>query len=114
MAHAVIGGSTVATLDARKELIEAKPDRFESSSDPAIVFARDLLPSLNQLRQRTRILNEKLLRNRSAFERPAVTRSTALVAHVARGSTPNAGGMEKMRMLNAPRPCHQHSHWISS
>src|SRR3989442_1910559 len=69
MAHAVIGGSQMASLDARKQWIDAKPDRFESSSDPAIAFARDLLPSLNDLRRRTRILNEKLLRNRSAFAR---------------------------------------------
>jgi len=75
MAHAVVGGSKVASLDVRKELIEAKPDRFESSSDPAIGFARDLLPSLNQLRQRTRILNEKLLRNRSAFARALTARA---------------------------------------
>src|SRR5262245_16211752 len=76
MAHAVIGDSQVASLDARKELIEAKPDRFESSSDPAIAFARDLLPSLNDLRQRTRILNEKLLRNRSAFARALTARAS--------------------------------------
>jgi hypothetical protein len=76
MAHAVIGGAKVASLDVRKELIEAKPDRFESSSDPAIVFARDLLPSLNELRQRTRILNEKLLRNRSAFARALTARAS--------------------------------------
>ena len=76
MAHAVIGGSKVASLEVRKELIEAKPDRFESSSDPAIVFARDLLPSLNELRQRTRILNEKLLRNRSAFARALTARAS--------------------------------------
>ena len=69
MAHAVIGGSQMASLDARKQWIDAKPDRFESSSDPAIAFGRDLLPSLNDLRRRTRILNEKLLRNRSAFAR---------------------------------------------
>ena len=69
MAQAVIGGSTITSVDARKALIDAKPDRFEASADPAIAFARDLLPSLNDLRQRTRILNEKLLRNRSAFAR---------------------------------------------
>ena len=69
MAHAVIGGTKIASLDARKALIDAAPDRFDASADPAIVFARDLLPSLNDQRQRTRILNEKLLRNRSAFAR---------------------------------------------
>jgi hypothetical protein len=69
MAHAVIGGSQIASLDVRKQWIDAPPDRFDASTDPAVVFARDLLPSLNDLRQRTRILNEKLLRNRSAFAR---------------------------------------------
>src|SRR5262249_51941323 len=42
---------------------------FDFSTDSAIVFARELLPSLNDQRQRIRILNEKLLRNRSAFAR---------------------------------------------
>jgi hypothetical protein len=69
MAHAVIGGSQIASVDTRKQLIDARPDRFEASPDPAIAFARDLLPTQNDLRQRTRILNEKLLRNRSAFAR---------------------------------------------
>ena len=69
MAHAVIGGSEIASVAARKQLIDAKPDRFETSADPAIAFVRALLPSLNNLRQRTRILNEKLLRNRSGFAR---------------------------------------------
>jgi hypothetical protein len=75
MAQAVIGGSKITSVDARKELIDAKPDRFDASTDPAIAFARDLLPSLNDLRQRTRILNEKLLRNRSAFARALAARS---------------------------------------
>jgi hypothetical protein len=69
MAHAVIGGSQIASLDVRKQWIDAPPDRFDASTDPAVVFARDLVPSLNDQRQRTRILNEKLLRNRSAFAR---------------------------------------------
>jgi hypothetical protein len=69
MAHAVIGGSKIGSLDERKQWIDAPPDRFAASSDPALIFARDLLPSLNDQRQRTRILNEKLLRNRSAFAR---------------------------------------------
>ncbi len=75
MAHAVVGDSKIGSLDARKALVDAKPDAFESSSDPAIAFARDLLPSLNDLRQRTRILNEKLLRNRSAFARALTARA---------------------------------------
>jgi len=69
MAHAVVGGSKIGSLEARQELVEAKPDRFEASDDPAIAFARDLMPTIDELRQRTRVLNEKLLRNRSAFAR---------------------------------------------
>jgi hypothetical protein len=69
MASAVIAGSKIGSLDARREWVEAKPDRFTASTDPAMVFARDLLPTIIDLRQRTRILNENLLRNRSAFAR---------------------------------------------
>ena len=67
MAHAVVGGSKIGSLDERKQWIDAPLDRFAGSPDPVLMFARDLLPSLNDQRQRTRILNEKLLRNRSAF-----------------------------------------------
>src|SRR5437762_1158897 len=69
MAHAVVGGSKIGSLDERKQWIDAPLDRFAGSPDPVLMFARDLLPSLNDERQRTRILNEKLLRNRSAFAR---------------------------------------------
>jgi hypothetical protein len=69
MARAVTGGTEVASLDARKRLVDAGPDVFATSSDPTLAFARDLLPSLRDLRQRVRILNEKLLGNRSAFAR---------------------------------------------
>jgi len=69
MARAVLGTSAITSLDARKKLIEAAPETFASSSDPAVVFARDLLPSLKDQRQRLRILNEKLLLNRSGFAR---------------------------------------------
>lgn len=69
MAQAVLGGSQVASLEVRKKLVEASPDTFAASTDPVIAFARDLLPSLVDLRQRVRILNEKLLKNRSAFAR---------------------------------------------
>lgn len=69
MAQAVLSGSQVASLDIRKKLVEATPDAFAASTDPAIAFARDLLPSLADLRRRVRILNEKLLKNRSAFAR---------------------------------------------
>ncbi len=69
MAHAVLGGTGITSVDTRKRLVEAGPDVFAASTDPAIAFARDLLPALKDQRQRTRILNEKLLRNRSAFAR---------------------------------------------
>jgi hypothetical protein len=69
MARAVLGQSQIPSLEVRKRLLDAGPDAFEASSDPAIVFARDLLPSLKDLRQRVRVLNEKLLGNRSAFAR---------------------------------------------
>jgi Peptidase S46 len=79
MAHAVIGGSQIGSLDARKQWVDATRDRFAASSDPALAFARDLLPSLNEQRQRTRILNEKLLQNRSAFARAlAAWKGTAM------------------------------------
>jgi hypothetical protein len=69
VAHAVLDRSALDSVDARKRLIDAPPEAFTSSTDPAIAFAVRLLPSLQQQRQRTRILNEKLLRNRSAFAR---------------------------------------------
>jgi len=69
MAKAVLAGSRVGTVDERKRLVEAAPDAFAASTDPAIVFARDLLPTLKDQRQRIRVLNEKLLGNRSAFAR---------------------------------------------
>jgi len=69
MARAVLGTSQIASLDVRKGLIDAPPDTLAASTDPAIVFARDLLPSITDRRQRVRILNEKLLRNRSRFGR---------------------------------------------
>jgi hypothetical protein len=69
MARALLGGTDIASLETRTRLVEAAPAVFAASTDPAIVFARDLLASLHDQRQRTRILNEKLLRNRSAFAR---------------------------------------------
>ncbi|PYR26426.1 MAG: hypothetical protein DMF92_18485, partial [Acidobacteria bacterium] len=69
MAHAVVSGTRIASLDVRKPLVDAPPATFEASTDPAMVFTRDLLPSLRDQRQRTRILNEKILQNRSRFAR---------------------------------------------
>jgi len=69
MAHAVVGESKVASLDTRKQLVDAAVPAFESSADPTMVFARALEPSLKDRRQRVRVLNEKLLQNRSRFAR---------------------------------------------
>jgi hypothetical protein len=69
MAHAVVEGSRIAALDVRKTLVEAIPEKFATSNDPAVQFALDFLPSLKDQRQRTRILNEKILQNRSRFAR---------------------------------------------
>jgi peptidase S46-like protein len=69
MVQAVLKGSQVASLETRKRLIDAAPGAFSTSEDPTIMFARDLQPSLLELRQRVRILNEKLLKNRSGFAR---------------------------------------------
>jgi hypothetical protein len=79
MARAVLGTSEIASLETRKKLVEATAQTFDSSTDPAVVFARDLLPSIKDQRQRIRILNEKLLRNRSGFARGlAVWKGTAM------------------------------------
>ena len=69
MARAVLQGSALASVDARKALIDATPAAFEASSDPAIVFARALFPALKAARERTRVLNEKLFQNRARFAR---------------------------------------------
>ena len=42
------------------------------TSDPAIVFARDLLPTIRERRARTRVLNETLFQHRSKFARGLV------------------------------------------
>jgi hypothetical protein len=67
MAEAVVRGSTLSSVGARKALIDASPETFAASTDPAVVFARDLLPSLRDQRQRVRVLNEKLFQNRALF-----------------------------------------------
>ena len=69
MARAVMAGTKVASLEARRPLADAPSSVFDASTDSAIVFARELRPSLDALRQRTRILNEKILQNRSGFAR---------------------------------------------
>jgi hypothetical protein len=67
LARAVAGASKVAGLDVRKMLLEASPAQFAASTDPAIVFARDLLPTIQDRRARTRVLNETLFQHRSKF-----------------------------------------------
>jgi hypothetical protein len=69
LARAIVGKSDLATLSTRKTLIEAAPSTFERSNDPAIAFARDLMPSLKERRARTRVLNETLFQHRSRFAR---------------------------------------------
>ena len=72
LARAIVGASKLAALDVRKTLVEAAPAAFEQSTDPAIVFGRDLMPALRDLRQRTRVLNESLSQHRSKFARGLV------------------------------------------
>ena len=69
LASAVVGGSKAASIDVRKMLLEAPPAAFEQSTDPAVVFARDLLPAIRERRARTRVLNETLFQHRSKFAR---------------------------------------------
>ncbi len=69
MAHSIVSGTKIGSLDVRKELVDAGPAAFESSMDPAIVFARDFMSSIRDQRQRVRVLNEKILQNRSRFAR---------------------------------------------
>jgi hypothetical protein len=67
MAEAIVKGSVLAGVDARKALIDASPQTLDASTDPAIAFARDLLPAIKAQRQRVRVLNEKLAMNRALF-----------------------------------------------
>jgi len=69
LARAVLTGTQIIALETRQKLIDAAPAVFEASTDPAMVFARAFIPSLKDQRQRTRLLSEKLLSNRSGFAR---------------------------------------------
>jgi hypothetical protein len=69
LAKAVVGASALAGVEARKTLIEAPPATFEQSTDPAVVFARELLPTIRERRARTRVLNETLFQHRAKFAR---------------------------------------------
>ena len=72
LARAVTGASKVADVNVRKTLLEASPAAFAESTDPAVVFARDLLPTIRDRRARTRVLNETLFQHRSKFARGLV------------------------------------------
>ena len=72
LARAVTGASKVADVTVRKTLLEASPAAFAESTDPAVVFARDLLPTIRDRRARTRVLNETLFQHRSKFARGLV------------------------------------------
>jgi hypothetical protein len=69
LAGALAGSSKVGSVDFRKTLLEAPPAVFEQSTDPAVVFARDLMPTIRERRARTRLLNETLFQHRSKFAR---------------------------------------------
>jgi hypothetical protein len=69
LARAVLAESSLSSAAGRKPLLDAPLATFESSTEPAIVFAGDLAGSLSDLRARVRILNEKILGNRSRFAR---------------------------------------------
>jgi hypothetical protein len=69
LARAVLAGTQLTGVETRRKLIDAEPSVFESSTDPAIAFARDFIPAMTDQRQRTRVLSEKLLTNRSGFAR---------------------------------------------
>jgi Peptidase S46 len=69
LARVVLTGSQVGSVAGRKPLVGASAAALEASTDSAVSFARDLEPSLRDLRSRVRVLNEKILRNRSRFAR---------------------------------------------
>ena len=67
LAREILQRSTIETIETRKTLVQAAPQAFEESNDPAVVFARELLPSLRDQRSRTRVLNETLFQHRAKF-----------------------------------------------
>ena len=69
LARTLLRGSKLTTIEARKALIEAPVATIESSTDPAVVFARNLLPTLREQRARIRVLNETLAQHRAKFAR---------------------------------------------
>jgi hypothetical protein len=69
LARGLLQGSQLISIGTRKALIEASPAGLESSTDPAMAFARQLLPTLREQRARIRVLNETLFQHRAAFAR---------------------------------------------
>jgi hypothetical protein len=69
LARAVLGSSKIGDATTRKTLLDATPATFAQSTDPAILFARELLPTILERRARTRVLNETLFQHRSKFAR---------------------------------------------
>jgi hypothetical protein len=69
MAKSLVAGTAILSPDVRKKLVAASVADFEASTDPAVVFARDLLPAVKAQRARIRVLNEKLFMNRALFAR---------------------------------------------
>jgi hypothetical protein len=67
LARLILQGTKVESVQVRKALVEASPSAFEQSTDPAVVFARELLPSTRDQRARVRVLNETLFQHRSTF-----------------------------------------------
>jgi hypothetical protein len=67
LAQAILQGTKIESVETRKALLQADPKTFEPSPDPAIVFARELLPSIRDQRARTRVLNETLFQHRAKF-----------------------------------------------
>ena len=67
LAKAILQKTKIESLAERKTLLEAAPQAFEQSTDPAVVFARELLPSSRDRRTRVQLLNETLALHRSKF-----------------------------------------------
>ncbi len=72
MAKAIVVGTSLLSVEARKKLVDAPVADVETSKDPAMVFARDLLSAVKEQRARVRVLNEKLFMNRALFARGMV------------------------------------------
>jgi hypothetical protein len=69
LARAILRGSKVESVEARKALLDAAPQAFDDATDPAVVFGRDLLAAVRDRRDRVRVLNETLFQHRSRFAR---------------------------------------------